>query len=96
MTRAQYETDHEELVTPIVVAARAVTFEHADCHLLHVSASTSDVEAAMFGSLHESPETGLLMSVWIFTQICSNMRREGLPFEPLGAHFQPCQVSQCG
>jgi hypothetical protein len=93
---AQYETDHEELVTPIDFAARAVTFEHADCHLLHVSGLTSDVEAAMLSGLGKSPETSLLMSVRIFTHMFSNMRLEGLPVQPLGAHFQPHQVSQRG
>jgi hypothetical protein len=55
MTRAQYEKDHEELVTPVNVAARAVTFEHADCHMLHVSGSTSDVEAVMLSGIGEPP-----------------------------------------
>jgi hypothetical protein len=73
MTRAQYETNHEELVTPIDAAARAVTFEHADCHLLHVSGLTSDVEAVMLSGLGESRVTSLLMSVSIFAHMCSNV-----------------------
>jgi hypothetical protein len=96
ITRAQCETGHEEPVTPVDVAARAVSFEHADSWLPSVSGSTSDIEAAMFGSLSETPETGLLMSVWLITCTCSYMCCEGLPVQPLGVHCQPLRVLRRG
>lgn len=53
--------------------ARAVAMKHADSHLSCVSDSTSDVEAAVFGSISESPETRLTMSVPVYGHMYSNL-----------------------